>query len=212
MLKAKIIIVDDHSITLTGIKNIVEGIDFVEVIGTASSGKEALEILTENKIDIIITDVEMNNINGIELTGIVKEKYPKIKIIAVTQHSEKWIISKLLNNKVDSIILKSKTDKEEILLAINKINSGEKYYSSEVKDNYFQEKTPDNNIPYLTKREKEILILICQEYTIKEIGVSLNIAPSTVESHRKNLSLKLKVKSQSGLVREAIRNGFYTFE
>jgi two-component system nitrate/nitrite response regulator NarL len=212
MHKTKVIIVDDHSITLSGIKNIVEGIDFVEVVGTANSGKEALEILTNNNIDIIITDVEMNDINGIELTGIVKEKSPDIKIIAVTQHSEKWIISKLLNNNVDSIILKSKTDKEEILLAMNKIKSGEKYYSTEVKDSFFNEKNSDNNIPYLTKREKEILTLICQEQTIKEIGLYLNIAASTVESHRKNLSVKLKVKSQSGLVREAIRNGFYTFD
>lgn len=212
MHKTKLIIVDDHSVTLTGIKNIVEGIDFVEVIGTAYSGREAIGIISTTDIDIIITDVEMDDIDGIELSGFVKNKYPKIKIIAVTQHSEKWIIEKLLKNSVDAIILKSKTDKEELLKALQKIKSGSKYYSDEIKDIYIEVNTNENNTPYLTQREKEILTLICKEYTIRKIGIILNIAGSTVETHRKNMFAKLNVKSQSGLVREAIRHGFYTFD
>lgn len=211
MHKSKIIIVDDHSITLTGIKSIIETICFVEVVGTGNSGKEALEILATKKTDIIITDVEMDDIDGIELSNIVKNKFPHIKIIAVTQHSEKWIIEKLIKNNVDAIILKSKTDKEEIIKALKKIGSGEKYYSNEIKDIFIEIRDIENSIPHLTIREKEILTLICQEHTIREIGDTLHIAASTVETHRKNLFIKMKVKSQSGLVREAIRFGFYTF-
>ena len=88
----------------------------------------------------------------------------------------------------------------------------EKYYSSEIKESLFQTKTNNNSIPHITSREKEILILICKEYTTQRIAKKLNIAESTVESHRKNVSIKLKVKSQSGLVREAIRNGIYFFD
>ena len=210
--KTKLAIVDDHSITLTGIKNIVEKIDFVVVVGTANSGKEALDILNTVNVDMLITDVAMDDIDGIELSKAVKKKFPHIKIIAVTQHRERWIISKLINMDIDAIVLKSKIGSEELLLALQNINSGKKYYSSEISEMFFQSETTDSGTPYLTMREKEILILICKENTTREISSKLRIADSTIETHRKNLFVKLKVKSQSGLVREAIKYGFYGFE
>lgn len=210
--KSKIIIVDDHSTTLDGIKKIVEKVDFVEITGTASSGKEALEIIENEQPDILITDIEMSDTDGIELSEIVKKKYPNTKIIIVTLHSERWIISKLLKQDIESIILKSKTDGKEISEAIKKVNAGERYYSDEIKDLFFQLKSSDENTPGLTLREREIIVLICQELTIKEIADKLCIATRTVETHRSNLFTKLKVKSQSGIVREAIKFGFYTFE
>lgn len=209
--KAKLIIVDDHSVILNGIRNIVSEIDFIEIAGTANSGREALEILNTKNVDIIITDVEMEDVDGIELTKIVKKEYPHISVMAVTQHSEPWIISKLMEQDIDAIVLKSKTDAEEIQQALQNIKAGSKYYSPEIKELFFQSEIPKNNKPYLTGREKEILTLICKEHTINEIAAKLSISASTVESHRKNLFIKLKVKSQSGMVREAIRHGFYNF-
>jgi len=208
----KIIIVDDHSLIVKGIKSILENIDFVEVIATASSGKEALDILNTTKVDILITDIEMDDIDGIELSKITRKELPLIKIIVITQHHERWIVSKLMSINVDAVILKSKISNEELLLALERIIAGKKYYSSELAKLFFQTEPNNNDIPYLTRREKEILELICKENTTKDISLKLNIAPSTIETHRKNLFTKLKVKSQSGLVREAIKFGFYNFK
>ena len=210
--KPKLVIVEDHSITLLGIKNIVEEIGIIEFVGTAKSGKEALKILSSTNVDILITDVGMDDIDGIELTKIVKNEYPDIKIIALTQHRERWIIAKLINLDIDAIVLKSKIGDKELLLAMQSILLNKKYYSSEINELFSQSETADNGTPYLTIREKEILTLICHESTIKEISSKLSIASSTVETHRKNLFVKLKVKSQSGLVREAIKYGYYGFE
>ncbi len=210
--KSKLIIVEDHSLTLAGIKNIIEQIDFVEVIGTAISGKEALEILSSTKVDILITDVGMDDIDGIELTKIVKDRFPHIKIIAITQHRERWIISKLININIDAVVLKSKIDHKELLLALQSVKIGKKYYSSEIEELFLKKESGENGTPYLTMREKEILVLICKENTTNQVSTKLNITNSTVETHRKNLCVKLKVKSQSGLVREAIKYGFYGFE
>ena len=210
--KTKLVIVDDHSLTLAGIKNIVEKIDFVEVVGTANSGKEALDILNTVNVDVLITDVQMADIDGIELSKTAKKKFPNIKIIAVTQHRERWIISKLVNLNIDAVVLKSRIDHDELLLALQNIVAGKKYYSTEIAEMFFQAEISENGTPYLTMREKEILVLICEENTTREISIKLKITSSTVETHRKNLSVKLGVKSQSGLVREAIKYGFYGFE
>ena len=109
--RTKVLIVEDHSLTLIGIQNIVERIDFIEVIGTASSAKDALDILNIKKVDILMTDVEMKYADeGIELSKIAKNKYPNIKVIVITQHSESWIIGKLIMHDVDASVLKSKKD------------------------------------------------------------------------------------------------------
>lgn len=210
--KTKIIIVDDHSITLAGIKSIIDNINSVEVAGIATSGKEALVLLCNTIPDILITDIEMADVNGIELSKIVKKKFPLIKIIALTQHRERWIISKLVNMGVDAVVLKSKVDHDELQLALKSIDAGKKYYSSELAELFMQKEKIENGVPFLTMREKEILTLICQENKTKEISATLAITDSTVETHRKNLFVKLKVKSQSGLVREAIKYGYYEFE
>ncbi len=210
--RPKLVIVEDHSITLAGIKNIVDEMDIVEVVGSVISGKDALGILNSTNVDLLITDVSMDDIDGVELTKIVKNEYPDIKILALTQHRERWIIAKLINFDIDAIVLKSKIGDKELLLALQSVLSNKKYYSSEINELFSQSEIADNGTPYLTMREKEILTLICHESTTKEISAKLSIASSTVETHRKNLFVKLKVKSQSGLVREAIKYGFYGFE
>ena len=211
--KIKLLLVDDHAVTLIGIKNTVEKIDFVKVEGAVNSANEALELLDRKSIDIILTDIEMTEADeGIRLTKVTKRKYPNTKVIAITQHSEPWIISKLLKYNIDGIIAKSKTDYHELNEALLCIQSNKKYYSDDIKESFFQEKVKENKKALLTCREKEILILICQEYTTKSIAIKLSIAPSTIESHRKNMFIKLNVRSQAGLVREAIRHDFYKFE
>ena len=210
--RPKLVIVEDHSITLAGIKNIVDEMDIVEVVGSVISGKDALGILNSTNVDLLITDVSMDDIDGVELTKIVKNEYPDIKILALTQHRERWIIAKLINFDIDAIVLKSKIGDKELLLALQSVLSNKKYYSSEINELFSQSEIADNGTPYLTMREKEILTLICHESTTREISSKLSIASSTVETHRKNLFVKLKVKSQSGLVREAIKYGFYGFE
>ncbi len=209
--RAKLLIVDDHSTILTGIINIVREIGLVDIAGTANSGREALEIIGTGEIDILITDIEMEDVDGIELSKTVNKEYSHIKIIVLTQHSEPWIISKLMDLDIAAIVLKSKTDKQELLHALKNVINGQKYYSPEIKEAFFNTDIEKPEKPPLTKREKEILELICKESTIKEIATELKVSASTVETHRKNLFIKLKVKSQSGLVREAIRWGFYGF-
>lgn len=207
----KLLIVDDHSTILTGITNIVEEINLVEITATANSGREALAIIDKRDIDILITDIAMDDIDGIELSKTVNKKCPHIKIIVLTQHSEPWIISKLMALDIGAIVLKSKTDRQELSKALKEVLKGGKYYSPEIKEAFFNTVGEKTEKPPLTKREGQILELVCKELTIKEIAANLKVSASTVESHRKNLFKKLKVKSQSGLVREAIKWGFYGF-
>ena len=208
--KIKLFIIDDHKMFLEGIQSILNEAPFIEVIATAKNGKEALKILNNFKLDVLITDINMPELNGIELTEIIKKQYAKTKVIAVSSHAESKIISKAIKAGVNGYILKN-TGKTELLKAIAQVYKGKNYYSEEVKeimdDSLFNPKKVEKQLVKLSNREQEILKLISEEKKTQEIATELFISPNTVEVHRKNLMRKIGTKNMVGLVKYAIQQG-----
>lgn len=210
MEKIKIIIADDHTMFLEGIVSLLENEERICILGKATNGKEAFKIIKNSIPDIILLDISMPEMDGIEVTKIIKQKFPSIKILIVSTHSNIQMIAKLIRMGVDGYLLKN-AEKQELLHAIETIQNGATYFCKEV-----TEKNDDNNskiksetlqITELSNREKEILILIAQEFTGNEIAEKTFISLNTVNTHRRNLISKLNVKNTAGLVKYAIEYG-----
>ncbi|MBB6461545.1 response regulator [Flammeovirga kamogawensis] len=207
MNKIKVLLVDDHLMFLEGLQSLFANENNIEVVGTASNVGMALTILKDKQTDIIITDLSMPDVDGSSLIDTVKSKYPYIHTLVLSMHNEANVISKIVKQEVNGYLLKN-AEKEELLTAVSTIVNGENYFSKEVKDiiseSTFSRKY--NPMPELSKREKEVLHLIGDEYTTKEIADKLFISQNTVETHRKNMFSKLSVKNVAGLIRIAIKN------
>lgn len=212
MNKIKILLVDDHLMFLEGLQSLFAKEENIIVVGVASSANNALAILKNQQTDIVITDLSMPDVDGSSLVDTLKNKYPHIHTLVLSMHSEAHIISKLIKQGVNGYLLKN-AEKEELLAAVKTIVNGENYFSRDVKDiiseSTFSRKY--NPIPELSKREKEVLDLISNEYTTKEIADKLFISQNTVESHRKNMFSKLCVKNVAGLIRIAIKNNLLEY-
>jgi DNA-binding NarL/FixJ family response regulator len=213
-----ILLVDDHKIVRDGIKALLFTNGLINIVGECEDGNQVLEFLENNRVDIILMDINMQDINGIDCTKMVIDKHPTIKVIALTMHIEEGYISKILKSGASGYILKN-TGKAELIDAIKKVNNGENYFSKEVSNvmmNKYMKKSGVRksssslaSVDDLTKREVEILGLIAEEMTNNEIGEKLFISPRTVDTHRRNLLQKLGVKNTAGLVKFAIQNGVY---
>ncbi|MBA6157332.1 response regulator transcription factor [Tenacibaculum sp. S7007] len=206
----KIFIVDDHKMFLDGITVILNNISGLIILGVAENGKEALKLIPNLKPDILITDIDMPIIDGIELTNQLRLSYPNLKILAVSSHNNSTTISKAIKAGINGYILKN-TGKVELLKAINTIFNGENYFTKEVKqlinDSIFNNKEAKKNKVKLSDREKEVLYLIAHEKSTKEIAEKLYVSINTVETHRKNLMRKVGTKNMVGLVKYAIQQG-----
>ncbi|UXX78036.1 response regulator transcription factor [Reichenbachiella carrageenanivorans] len=206
--KIRLVIADDHSMFLEGLKVLIEKEDHIDIVGTAKDGLGVLDLIKSTPIDIVITDLSMPNMDGLVLNKNIKSKYPKTKTIVVSTHSDSEMVMQLIKNDVDGYLLKN-ADPKELFLAISTVFEGDKYFSQEVKDKFMTTMFSDKKktqVPILTKREKEIIRLITAEFTTSEIATQLHISDHTVNSHRKNLLSKLDVKNTAGLVKYALKH------
>lgn len=210
MEKIKIIIADDHTMFLQGIVSLLENDENISILGKTGDGKGVFEIMKNTVPDIILLDISMPEMDGIEVTRIIKQKHPAVKILIVSTHSNTQMIAKLIRMGVDGYLLKN-TEKEELFHAIHMIYKGKTYFCKEVEDkngeNNFKLKNETLQLTELSSREKEILILIAQEFTGSEIAEKTFISLNTVNTHRRNLISKLNVKNTAGLVKYAIEYG-----
>ena len=205
--KLKILIADDHQIVIEGLKSLLIGQKHIQVMGEASNGKEAIEILKKYEVDIAVLDISMPEMDGVEATKIIKKEYPDVKILILTMHDGSEFIHELVEIGANGYILKNR-GKEEFVAAIETIAKGEEYIKGIVLKTLIKAvRKPKPNAVQFTKREKDVLRLIVDEHTTSEISAKLNIANSTVETHRRNLIEKTGVKSSLGLVRYAMENG-----
>ena len=217
----KILLVDDHKIIRDGIKALIQSEPNIQIIGECGDGKEVVPFLENNEVDVILMDVNMPIMNGIETTIVVSEKFPDVAVLALTMHDEEVYISKVLKAGALGYVLKH-LGKAELMKAIEKVANKENYFSDDVAaimmSKYMKSGSTSNNPPLkkvstslisideLTKREVEILSLISEEMTNNEIGEKLFISPRTVDTHRRNLLQKLGVKNTAGLVKFAVQN------
>ena len=211
MKRINLLIADDHTMFLQGIASLLEQEPEINIVGKANNGIEALNIIsTEEAIDLIILDISMPEMDGIELSKILKKEYPEIKILVVSTHSNVNIISRLIRIGVNGYLLKN-AEKSELLEAIYSIIEGNNYFSEETEEKYlanqFKIEKQVSTLTELSSREKEILILIAHEYNTAEIAEKTFISLNTVNTHRRNLLSKLNAKNTAGLVKYAVENG-----
>lgn len=210
MKKIEICIADDHTMFLEGISALLKTEKDISIIGTATNGKSILEIL-ENKLpDVLLLDINMPEMDGIEVAKLIKQQHSAVKILIISTSFATQTVAKLMRIGVEGYLLKN-AEKSELVHAIIKLSQNQVYYCSEIENIYDQHlhklKSEEVQITELSSREKEILILIAQEFTGNEIAEKANISLNTVSTHRRNLLSKLNVKNSAGLVKYAIENG-----
>lgn len=203
MDKIKVLVVDDHPMVLEGMRSMLNQINFVTISGMAGNAYEAVENIRLFTPDILITDINMPEISGIELALKVKNEFPTIKIIAMSTFKERSYISQMIQNGASGYLVKS-ASKEEIEEAILSVYEGKLYMSLDINLST-NEKQELNNIPVLSSREKEVLQLIANGMTNPQIAETLFISLHTVDSHRKNLLTKFGINNTASLIKLASR-------
>lgn len=205
MDKIKVIVVDDHPVVIEGMRAMLLQIPYVVLSATAGNAFTALEQVQEQVPDLVITDINMPEINGIEFTARLKKEYPAIKVIGMSTFSERSYISQMIQSGADGFLVKS-ASKEEIEAAIISVTDGKMYLSPDAGMSHSEQKALKNQ-PTLTRREKEVLLLIADGLTNPQIAEKLFISLNTVDSHRKNLLMKFEVSNTALLVRSAMKLG-----
>lgn len=208
--KPTIIIVDDHLIFRQGLKSIISQENFATIIGEASNGIEFLELLSSRKPDVVLMDIDMPHMNGLEATEKAMKLMPDLKIIAFTMFGDEEYYYKMIDRGVKGFILKT-SGINELENAIRDVMLGESYFSNELLRKIITHFSNKNNIVdsivnSLTERELEILQQICQGLSNEEIADKLFISPKTVKSHKSNLLEKTNSKNIQGLILFGIKN------
>jgi len=202
-----IIIADDHSIFLEGITALISS-NTIKVVGNCKNGQEVLDFLKNQKVDLVISDINMPVMDGITLVKKTKKLYPETKIMMLSMYEERYIMNKALKAGADGYMSKN-AGKDEILNAIESCMNGEKVaFLSQSKFTQKSIKNTDKSIKeiILTDREKQILKLITEEASNTDIALALDISKRTVETHKKNMILKLGVTNTVGLIKITIKN------
>ncbi|UAY57388.1 response regulator transcription factor [Arachidicoccus terrestris] len=201
---ASLLIVDDHPMVIAGLQQLLSGIDFVTVTATATSAIDAMAQLKAIPTDIVLLDINLPDINGIDLCKKIKTTFPDIKIVGLSTFSERSYILRMIDNGASGYLIKS-ASVEEIEKALRTVLDGNLYLSLSM-EHMLKPSTglQVGALPALTRREKEVLQLIADGKTNAQIAQELFISPLTVDSHRKNLLTKLDVHNTAGLIRLAI--------
>jgi len=210
--KINILIVDDHQLVIDGLKSMLSAQKQFNVASEALNGQQAIDLISANpnKYQLVITDITMPLISGIELCRLIKDQYSHIKVLILSMHNSISIVKDALNAEADGYLLKN-TGQEEFIKGIERILGDGTYFSQDILpiilNQYQKEKKLPNKNP-LSQREKEVLELIVQEFTSKEIADKLNISKQTVDTHRINIMQKTDCKSLVGLIKYAIQSGY----
>ena len=210
MGKIKIHLIDDHQIVIDGLLAVLKLEDDFEVVGFSLNGESIHERLTANNADVVIMDINMPDIDGIDILKDFQKKGIPCKIIVLSSHDEIKLIKEVLNLGANGYLSK-KCAGENIAEAVRKVYEGGQYFCDSIKDKMltsFSSKGSADGAPKksITKRELEILQLVVKEFTTKEISEQLTISINTIDTHRKNIMRKLEVKTTIGLVKYAIKH------
>lgn len=207
--KRKVIIVDDHTLFRNGLRILVNTMDDYTVVAEAANGKQLLDLLEESLPDLVLLDISMPVMDGIEAATIAHEKYPDLKIITLSMYGEEDYYYKMVNAGVKGFVLKN-SDIKEVKTALDVIYDGGSYFSSELLQNLVNSlKSSTKSKEFhaeLSEREMEILILICKGLSNQEIADKLFISKRTVDKHRANILEKSESKNTAQLVVYAIKN------
>ncbi len=205
MIKIRLLMADDHPLIREGFRSLLTKNEQFEIVGVAENGKELVELAGKLSPDIVLTDISMPVLNGMEAVEEISKLYPDVKCVILTMHEERAYVIKALKIGVHGYILKN-IERYDLEKAILTIHEGGKYFSPIV-TNILAESVihpGQNTVSELTSREKEVLELVAQGHSTKQVADKLGIGTRTVESHRVNMLKKMKVNNTAELVRKAI--------
>jgi two-component system, NarL family, nitrate/nitrite response regulator NarL len=215
MKKIRIILVDDHPLVLEGINSRLQNEDSIEVVGLASNGKEALKIARETEVDVVLMDVNMPVMGGLEATQNFVNEFPDIRVLILSMHDEQEYIIKLMQSGAKGYVLKD-VSSDELIKAIETVYAGSSFFSAGASQSLFNgdsqidythEEAPQDHLDTgLSQREETVLKLIAEGQCNKDIARNLDISVRTVETHRQNIKNKLGVHTSAELIRYAIVN------
>ncbi len=212
--RIRVLIVDDHAILREALRGLLETVPEIEVVGDATNGREALDLCDRLQPDVVLMDMVMPGLNGLEATRQIRRRHPKTKVLILTGYMEDEQIVAALRAGASGYVVK-RSDKEELLLGIQAVHRGNTYFSSSISDGdainqyLWQAKRPEPKTGYdlLTSREREVLQLIAEGYSNQRIAQELFISVKTVEAHKAHIMTKLHAQNRTDLIRYAIKKG-----
>jgi DNA-binding NarL/FixJ family response regulator len=207
--RIKLLLVDDHPVVRKGISSCLARQEHLQIVGEAANGEEAMRKTRELMPDIILMDIDMPEMNGLEVTELLHKDFPKIKVIILSMHSNSEYVMRIIQSGASGYVLKE-APTEELVRAIDTVNGGEAFFSPEVARvalNKYVRGTGENGSAQLTNREREVLVQISEGLSNKEIANKLGVGVRTVETHRERIMRKLNIHSVAGLTKFAISQG-----
>ena len=218
MPKAKVVLVEDHIVVRQGIKALLSDEPDIEIVGEAGNGREALPLIAALLPDVVLMDISMPGLNGIEATWQIRQRFPQVKVVILSMHANEEYVFQVLRAGASGYVLKQ-SDSSEVLTAIRAALAGGSFLSPPISraviDDYVRRaeaRGQDSELDLLTSREREVLQLLAEGLSNREIARQLNISVKTVETHRGNMMSKLGMDSKTNLVKYALRKGWATFE
>lgn len=204
--KLSIIIIEDHSIVVEGLSSILRNEERMDLKGCFLNAEDALQFLESNTTDVVLLDIGLPEMSGTEVCRIIKNQYRSTKVIALTNHTEKSVMLKMLENGADGYLLKN-TSKQDLVNAIFQVMNNTFIMQAELQKVLFAPVAMKESVPRLTTREKEVLVLVSEGATTMAISRQLFISTQTVETHRRNLMQKFEVNNAAALIRKATEKG-----
>lgn len=209
MTTANIVLADDHQLVTDGLRLLLSGDDRWQVTGEARDGAQLLALLAHQSADLIITDLSMPGMRGIDLIQQLKNQYPQIPVLVLTMHDDEEIVREILLAEAEGYLLKN-SGKQEVLAAVADLLSAKTHYTPAILEHllkeYRQTKRREEQLKVLSPRETEILQLIMAEYNSREIAERLHISKQTVDTHRANIMEKTGARTLVGLIKYALRH------
>ncbi|NLO07427.1 MAG: response regulator transcription factor [candidate division WS1 bacterium] len=217
-MKITVILADDHQVIRQGLRTLIEQQDDMEVVAEASNGRQAVDMCDDLKPDVVVMDVAMPDLNGIEATRQIANECPSTKVLALSMHADKHYAAGMLGAGAAGYVLKDCAF-DELAGAIRRVASGRSYLSADIESvvvrDYVERLSGDGGesvFSVLTDREREVLQLVAEGHTTKQIADGLHVSVKTIESHRQNIMDKLEIRSIAELTKYAIREGLTSLE
>ena len=209
-MTAKVLLVDDHKIVREGLRALLEAESEFEVVGEAGDGREAIGLVPERRPDVVVMDISMPGLGGVEATRRIRAKEPDVKVLALSVHAEKQFVAGMLRAGASGYLLKTEAA-DELVLAIWTVLQGGRYVSPQLVDsnveNYVQQLIDEWKLPVLTSREREVLRLIAEGKKNRQIANELYMSQKTVDNQRQHIMQKLDLHNTADLTRYAIKEG-----
>lgn len=212
MPKTRVVLADDHDVVIHGLKALLHEEAGLDVIAHATEGLTALQLVERLQPDVLVVDMMMPGVNGLEIARQVSRRHPSVKVVMLSMHDNEAYVSEALKAGVMAYVLKA-ADAGELIMAIREATAGRRYLSRELSERaiaaYVERcrEADDLTPPDLTEREREVLQLVAEGRSMMQIATALGISPRTAETHRGNMTRKLGLKTQTDVIRYAIQHG-----